>query len=90
MRSAHALGMASAILIVTANASATPSAGGLGMMCAEGLALGAGVESDSSVSTVLGGKTYCFGNETARTLFERSGRKPGKREGVLRQDEAIV
>lgn len=37
--------------------------------CVMGLALGKEIKTDCSVSTVFGGKTYCFGNETARTLF---------------------
>jgi YHS domain-containing protein len=34
-----------------------------------GLALGKDIQTDCSVNTVYGGKTYCFGNETARQLF---------------------
>ena len=37
--------------------------------CVMGLALGKEIKTDCSVSTVYGGKTYCFGNETARELF---------------------
>ena len=37
--------------------------------CVMGLALGKDIKTDCSVSTVYNGKTYCFGNETARTLF---------------------
>jgi len=37
--------------------------------CVMGLALGKVIETDCSVSAVYGGKTYCFGNETARELF---------------------
>jgi YHS domain-containing protein len=37
--------------------------------CVMGLALGKEIKTDCSVSTVYAGKTYCFGNETARTLF---------------------
>jgi YHS domain-containing protein len=37
--------------------------------CVMGLALGKEIKTDCSVSTVYGGKTYCFGNETARALF---------------------
>jgi len=37
--------------------------------CVMGLALGKDVQTDCSVNTVYKGKTYCFGNETARTLF---------------------
>ena len=37
--------------------------------CVMGLALGKEIKTDCSVSTVYGGKTYCFGNETAKSLF---------------------
>ena len=37
--------------------------------CVMGLALGKEIKTDCSVNTVYGGKTYCFGNETARDLF---------------------
>jgi YHS domain-containing protein len=37
--------------------------------CAMGLALGKEIKTDCSISTVYEGKTYCFGNETARALF---------------------
>jgi len=37
--------------------------------CVMGLALGKDIKTDCSVTTVYGGRTYCFGNETARTLF---------------------
>ncbi|HXG78800.1 MAG TPA: hypothetical protein VNJ31_05635 [Methyloceanibacter sp.] len=37
--------------------------------CVMGLALGKVIKTDCSVSTVYGGRTYCFGNETARELF---------------------
>ena len=37
--------------------------------CVMGLALGKEIKTDCSVSTVYNGKKFCFGNETARTLF---------------------
>jgi YHS domain-containing protein len=37
--------------------------------CVMGLALGKEIKTDCSVNTVYGGKTYCFGNETAKSLF---------------------
>lgn len=43
--------------------------GEFGGECVMGLALGKDIQTDCSVSTVYKGKTYCFGNETARTLF---------------------
>lgn len=45
------------------------SMGEFGGECVMGLALGQDVQTDCSVKTVYKGKTYCFGNETARTLF---------------------
>lgn len=38
-------------------------------MCAMGLALGKDVHTDCTISADIGGKTYCFGNEDAKTLF---------------------
>ena len=37
--------------------------------CVMGLALGKEIKTDCSVNIVDAGKTYCFGNETARELF---------------------
>jgi YHS domain-containing protein len=38
-------------------------------MCAEGLALGKDIKTDCSVNATIDGKTYCFGNEQAKTDF---------------------
>jgi YHS domain-containing protein len=38
-------------------------------MCTQGLASGKDVKTDCSVNTTLDGKTYCFGNEAAKTEF---------------------
>lgn len=38
-------------------------------MCAEGLAQGKEIQTDCSVNAMLDGKTYCFGNEEAKTEF---------------------
>jgi len=43
--------------------------GEFGGECVMGLALGKDIQTDCSVNTAYKGKTYCFGNETARTLF---------------------
>jgi YHS domain-containing protein len=43
--------------------------GEYGNECVMGLALGKDIKTDCSVNTVYMGKTYCFGNETAKTLF---------------------
>src|SRR5262245_848791 len=37
--------------------------------CVMGLALGKDIKTDCSVKSVYGGRTYCFGNETAKQLF---------------------
>jgi len=37
--------------------------------CVMGLALGKDIKTDCSVSAVYGGRTYCFGNKTAKQLF---------------------
>lgn len=38
-------------------------------LCAMGLALGKDIQTDCSISETINGKKYCFGNETARTIF---------------------
>jgi YHS domain-containing protein len=43
--------------------------GEFGGECVMGLALGKDIKTDCSVNTVYNGKTYCFGNETAKELF---------------------
>jgi YHS domain-containing protein len=37
--------------------------------CAMGLALGKDLHTNCSVSAEIAGKTYCFGDEKAKTLF---------------------
>jgi len=59
--------IAGALLLATAAAAATT--GEFDNMCAEGLALGKNIATDCSVNAVIDGKTYCFGNEAAKTLF---------------------
>jgi YHS domain-containing protein len=59
--------MAGALLFATAANAATK--GEYDNMCTMGLALGQDVETDCSINAEVDGKTYCFGNETAKTLF---------------------
>jgi YHS domain-containing protein len=54
------LGLSTAALAVT---------GEFDNMCTQGLASGKDVKTDCSVNTTLDGKTYCFGNEEAKTEF---------------------
>ena len=58
--------LASAFLFSTAAVAAT---GEYDNMCTMGLALEKKVETDCSINAEIGGKTYCFGNEEAKTLF---------------------
>ena len=59
---------AGALLLGLATA-AMAATGEFSNMCTEGLALGKAVKTDCSVNTVIDGKTYCFGNEDAKTMF---------------------
>ncbi len=38
-------------------------------LCTMGLALGKEIKTDCSVNATIDGKTYCFGNEDAKTIF---------------------
>jgi len=38
-------------------------------MCAMGLAIEKKVETDCSINAQIDGKTYCFGNDEAKTMF---------------------
>jgi YHS domain-containing protein len=38
-------------------------------MCTMGLAMGKEVKTDCSINGQIGGKTYCFGSEEAKTTF---------------------
>jgi YHS domain-containing protein len=67
---AQRLFLAAGFLLGTyVSAVAGPEEPEFGGECVMGLALGKEIKTDCSVSTVYGGKTYCFGNETARALF---------------------
>jgi YHS domain-containing protein len=54
------LGLATATLAAT---------GEFDNMCTQGLAMGKDVQTDCSVNATIAGKTYCFGNEAAKTEF---------------------
>ena len=49
--------------------TALAATGEFNNMCTEGLVLHKDVKTDCSVNTVIDGKTYCFGNEEAKTMF---------------------
>ena len=56
-------------LMLGLTTAALAATGEFNNMCTEGLALGKDVKTDCSVNTVMDGKTYCFGNEEANTMF---------------------
>jgi YHS domain-containing protein len=57
---AFALGLASAALAAT---------GEFDNMCAEGLAQHKQIKTDCAINGQVDGKTYCFGDENAKTTF---------------------
>jgi len=71
MRAARLCALAAVLIFGIGHAAvaAEPAEGEFDGECVMGLALGKEIKTDCSVSTVYGGKTYCFGNETARALF---------------------
>jgi YHS domain-containing protein len=60
---------ASALTLGASLSAAFAAEGEFGDECVMGLALGKDIRTDCSVNTVYNGKTYCFGNETAKQLF---------------------
>jgi YHS domain-containing protein len=60
---------AGAVMLGAGLSAALAADGEFGNECVMGLALGKDIETDCSVNTVYAGKTYCFGNETAKQLF---------------------
>jgi len=57
---AFALGLATAALAAT---------GEFDNMCAEGLSQHKQIKTDCAINGQVDGKTYCFGNEEAKTMF---------------------
>ena len=64
-----------AFLLGGATLAASAATGEFGNECVMGLALGKDIATDCSVNTVLNGRTYCFGNEQAKSIFLK---KPGE------------
>ena len=58
-----------AFLLSGATLAASAATGEFGNECVMGLALGKDIATDCSVNTVLKGRTYCFGNEQAKSIF---------------------
>ena len=69
MRVLPLLAIAAALSAGSIAHAETPAEGEFGGDCVMGLALGKDIRTDCSVKTTYKGRTYCFGNETARTLF---------------------
>jgi YHS domain-containing protein len=59
-------------LMLAAAGAASAGTGEFDNLCAEGLALGQEVKTDCSINETIDGKTYCFGNETAKMLFMKN------------------
>jgi YHS domain-containing protein len=59
-------------LMLSAAGAASAGTGEFDNLCAEGLALGKEIKTDCSVNETIDGKTYCFGNEIAKTLFMKN------------------
>jgi YHS domain-containing protein len=57
------LGLSTAALAVT---------GEYDNMCTMGLAMGKDIKTDCSINGQIGGKTYCFGSEAAKTEFMKA------------------
>jgi YHS domain-containing protein len=62
------LAMAGA-LVLGLSTAAYAATGEFDDMCTLGVAMGKEVKTDCSVNTKIDGKTYCFGNEAAKTEF---------------------
>jgi YHS domain-containing protein len=75
---AFALGLATAAFAAT---------GEFDDMCAMGLTSGKQVKTDCSISEQIGGKTYCFGNEAARTEFMKDPQGNVAKAGSAYQKE---
>jgi YHS domain-containing protein len=50
-------------------AAAFAATGEYDNMCTMGLALGKDIQTDCSINETIEGKTYCFGNDEAKTIF---------------------
>jgi YHS domain-containing protein len=67
-RALHKFAMAGA-LGLGLSTGAFAATGEFDDMCAMGAAMGKEVKTDCSINAKIDGKTYCFGNEAAKTEF---------------------
>ena len=61
--------LAATLLLCGATLALAGAEGEFDNDCVMGLAFGKDIKTDCSVNTVYDGKTYCFGNETAKAIF---------------------
>ena len=69
MRTSYPTSAFAGALLLGLGTAALAATGEFNNMCTEGLALHKDIKTDCSVNTVIGGKTYCFGSEAAKTEF---------------------
>jgi YHS domain-containing protein len=61
--------IAGALVLGLVTPAVAATKGQFGNMCTMGLALHKNVSTNCSVNTIYKGKTYCFGNEQAKSQF---------------------
>ena len=69
MRLGWPLALAVALLSGGAPAALAETEGEFDGLCTMGLAEGKEIKTDCSINAEIDGKTYCFGNETAKIVF---------------------
>jgi YHS domain-containing protein len=72
MRAFISSALAGALMLGLATATLAATKGEFDNMCTQGLAMGKDVQTDCSVNTTYKGKSYCFGNEAAKTEFMKN------------------
>jgi YHS domain-containing protein len=72
MRAFISSALAGALMLGLATAPLAATKGEFDNMCTQGLAMGKDVQTDCSVNTTYKGKSYCFGNEAAKTEFMKN------------------
>jgi YHS domain-containing protein len=65
----HITSVFAGALLLGLGTAALAATGEFNNMCTEGLSLGKDVNTDCSVNANLQGKTYCFGNASAKMEF---------------------
>ncbi len=61
--------LAVALMFAGVPAALAETEGEFDGLCTMGLAEGKEIKTDCSINAVIDGKTYCFGNETAKIVF---------------------